>query len=178
MKGVVFNLLESMVEEKFGLAAWDEILEKSDSDGIYIASSTYPDAELMSIVATASEMTGIPADALVRSFGAYMAPGFKDLYPVFFDSCSGLKEFLLTVDGVIHVEVRKLYPDAGTPEFSYSDEQPDKLTMTYRSPRKLCLLAEGLIEGTAAIFDEKYTMDHTTCMHRDADHCELALTFG
>lgn len=178
MKGVVFNLLESMVEETFGLAAWDEILAKANSEGVYVASSTYPDAELMAIVASASDLTDIPVDTLVRTFGAYMAPGFKSLYPQFFERCSGLKDFLLTVDGVIHVEVRKLYPDAGIPEFSYNDEQPDRLTMLYQSPRKLCMLAEGLIDGTAKIFGEEYSLEHSICMHNEADHCELALSFG
>jgi len=50
----------------------------------------------------------------------------------------------MMVDELIHVEVKKLYKDAQLPEFNYEDHIDDKLTMIYRSPRKLCFLSEGL----------------------------------
>ena len=175
MKGVVFTLLNEMVEEKFGLEAWDQLIQKAGSDGIYISTESYPDAELMGLVATASVMTGIAVDDLVRAFGEYMIPHFHSKYPVFFKPEMTLKSFLLTVDQVIHVEVRKLYPDAGLPEFQYEDESDDQLTMIYNSPRKLCALAEGLIAGSAKHFKTDYTLDHSTCMHQGADHCVLKI---
>jgi hypothetical protein len=177
MKGIVFNLLSEMVEEKFGLQAWDAVLDKAGSEGLYVATETYADEELLALVAAGSELTGIPANDLVRAFGQFMIPRFAEHYSVFFEGHANLKEFLLTVDSVIHVEVRKLYPEAGLPEFTYDDGRPDKLTMMYRSPRKLCALAEGLIEGSAAHFDQPCTIYHEVCMHKGADHCALELEF-
>ncbi|MEM6708778.1 MAG: heme NO-binding domain-containing protein [Pseudomonadota bacterium] len=176
MKGIVFNLLNEMVEERFGLAAWDALLTETRLDGIYVASATYPDAELMALVAAASDATEIPTALLVHAFGEYMAPKFAERYPVFFDGHRCLKSFLLTVDEVVHVEVRKLYPEANLPEFRYEDRGDNSLTMIYRSPRKLCGLAEGLIAGSAKHFGQRYTLRHDVCMHRGSDHCVLELT--
>jgi len=47
--------------------------------------------------------------------------------------------------------------------------------MYYTSPRKLCFLAEGLIEGAAEQFNTKYELSHTECMHDGADRCALKI---
>ena len=178
MKGIVFNILNEMVEEQFGMAAWDGLLDAVGSEGIYVATETYPDEELLALVAAAETATKIPATELVRAFGEYMVPKFAANYPVFFESQTDLKSFLLTVDEVIHVEVRKLYPEAGLPEFQYEDRGDNSLTMLYKSPRKLCALAEGLIAGSAKHFDQDYELLHDVCMHKGSDHCSLQLTMA
>lgn len=179
MKGVVFDLLNEMVEEKFGFEAWENILEGAGLDGIYVATETYSDEELVKLVTQAEIVSGIPAQELTREFGKYMLPSFAKNHPVFFEGDLSLRDFLLTVDRVIHVEVRKLYPDAGLPTFDYGlDGQDSKfLTMYYKSPRKLCALSEGLIAGAADHFNENYSLEHEICMHKGAKHCELKLEF-
>ncbi|MFT4862213.1 MAG: putative hydrocarbon binding protein [Pseudohongiellaceae bacterium] len=179
MKGVVFDILNEMVEEKFGFQAWESILELANLDGIYVTTETYSDEELFKLVAAAETVSGIPANELVREFGKYMLPSFVKSHPVFFEGKHSLRDFLLTVDRVIHVEVRKLYPDAGLPKFDYGNEPEDskKLTMIYQSPRKLCALSEGLIDGAAVYFGEGYSLEHRVCMHKGADHCELRMEF-
>lgn len=173
MKGMVFCLLNEMVEDKFGIEAWDALLDVTGLDGIYVATETYDDAELMSLVKAASDATGIRPNALVKQFGEYMIPNFLESYPMFFEGQANLKSFLLTVDQVIHVEVRKLYPEAGLPEFTYTDKNDAELTMHYSSPRKLCALAEGLISGSAKHFKQEYSLLHDVCMHDGNDHCEF-----
>ncbi|MFK8019967.1 MAG: heme NO-binding domain-containing protein [Pseudomonadales bacterium] len=175
MKGIVFSLLNEMVEERFGLAAWSQLLDDTGLEGIYVATETYEDAELFALVGAAEAATGIPATDLVRAFGEYMLPHFAANYPVFFEGQTSLKEFLLTVDQVIHVEVRKLLPNAGLPEFGYEDRKDDELTMIYNSPRKLCALAEGLIAGSAAHFNQRYELKHDVCMHKGDAQCSLEL---
>ncbi len=178
MKGIVFTLLGDMVEETFGLEVWDELLTTANLDGVFITTETYPDADLMALVAAAHEKSGIPVNDLVRAFGEYMFPKFHESNPGFFLEGQTLKEFLLSVDRVIHVEVRKLHPGAGLPEFAYKDVDDSELTMFYRSPRQLCMLAEGLIAGAAKHFNTEYTLEHRTCMHDGSDSCELHLTMA
>ena len=60
MKGVVFNLLEEMVEQNFGIAVWDSLLEATNQDGIYVSTETYPDEMLAALVVAAHEKSGIP----------------------------------------------------------------------------------------------------------------------
>lgn len=177
MKGIVHNMLADMVEERFGLDAWDAILDKAGSDGVFVATESYPDEDLMALVASASEVSGIEAHTLVYAFGQYMMPRFHESYPVFFKEGMRLRDFLESVDQVIHIEVRKLYPEANLPKFDYENGEIKRLTMLYRSPRKLCRLAEGLIDGAAAIFGESYHLQHDTCLHKGDDHCALVVGF-
>jgi len=175
VKGIVFTMLADMVVENFGLEVWDQLLQKSAEDGIYVSTETYPDESLTALVVAAHEISGIPVNDLVRSFGEYMFPIFYEKNPSFFPEGQTLKDFLLTVDQVIHVEVRKLHPGVNLPEFQYVDELDSELTMIYASPRKLCMLAEGLIAGAAKHFKTEYSLDHSTCMHDGAEHCSLHL---
>lgn len=178
MKGVIFNLLSELVQENFGLEVWDGLLQEAGQDGVYVSSESYPDEMLFSLVAIASEKSGIPANDLVRLFGEYMFPHFYKQNPHFFSADMTLKEFLLSVDRVIHVEVRKLQPDANLPKFEYVDEDDKELTMFYSSPRKLCMLAEGLIAGAAKHFNTEYSLSHDECMHDGAERCRLHLTMA
>ena len=177
MKGIVFNLLGDMVESRYGIAAWDALLQTTGQDGVYVATESYPDAQLYDLVGAASNMTGIDAGELIPAFGRYMIPSFARDYPGFFGSGMRLRDFLLTVDQVVHVEVRKLYPGAGLPTFHYNASSPDRLRMDYRSPRRLCALAVGLIEGAAEHFGEACTIGHDVCMHKGDTHCELDIHF-
>ena len=54
MKGVVFNLLEAVVEEEHGEAAWDGLLDATGLDGSYTSLGNYPDADLVGLVGAAS----------------------------------------------------------------------------------------------------------------------------
>ena len=179
MKGAVFTILEDMVLDRFGLDTWDAMLEhaKPASEGVYTAGDTYSDGELFSLVGALSQLTGAPVPDLVRAFGEYTLHQFASLYPAMFEDVDA-RGLLRQVDDVIHVEVRKLYPDAALPTFDYVDTGADRLVMLYRSPRRLCTFAEGLIEGTARHYGVDIATAHPRCMHHGDDHCRLELTFA
>lgn len=88
-----------------------------------------------------------------------------------------LKEFLKSIDGTIHVEVEKLYPDETLPTISYEEPAANQLVMVYRSHRRLCHFAMGLIQGAAQHFKKKITIKQTHCMLKKDDHCRLEITF-
>lgn len=178
MKGIIFNVFNRLVEEKFGLETWDALIQETrpQSKGAYTSAGTYSDAELFAFVGALSKKTGMPVADLVKAFGEYTLHALARAHPIFFHHTS-LKPFLQSIHSVIHVEVRKLYPDAGLPEISYEDPSPDELVMRYRSPRKLCVLAEGLIQGAAQHFKESVSISHPQCMHRSDPECRLELRF-
>lgn len=173
MKGVIFTFLADMVEEQFGLETWDAILTETGLNGVYVSTETYPDAEVFKLVEATHNATGIPASELIKAFGQYAFSKFQKSHPSFCKAEYTLKEFLLTVDSVIHVEVKKLQPEASLPSFEYKDQAENELTMLYSSPRKLCMLAEGLIAGAANFYKTQYTLTHGKCMHNGDDHCEM-----
>ncbi len=179
MKGIVYTLFNDLVEERFGLAVWDQLLQRCEpaSGGIYTAADTYHDDELVAMVGELSAITGVPAAALISAFGEFSLPVFARQFPQLFEGHDA-KSLLQSVHEVIHVEVKKLYPGALPPMFDYEDPAPDRLVMCYRSPRRLCAFAEGLIKGAAQHYGVVIEQQHTRCMHRGDDHCRFELSFA
>ncbi|MBX7148934.1 heme NO-binding domain-containing protein [bacterium] len=179
MKGIIFTVFNKLVEEKFGLETWDKLIlaVKPKSKGAYTTAATYEDSELFSLVGELASTTKIPTTKLIKTFGSYTLLTLSKIYPAFFEGKT-LKEFLTSIDQIVHVEVKKLYPDAGLPKFNYENPSPNELVMNYESPRKLCVLAEGLIEGAAHYYKNKITINHPLCMHKGAHHCRLEIKIG
>jgi hypothetical protein len=92
-------------------------------------------------------------------------------YPAFFASHENVRSFLLTLNNIIHPEVRKLYPGAQTPVFDFDTSLPDMLRIGYNSPRRLCALAEGFMHGAAGYFGQQLDIGQSQCMHHGADRC-------
>ena len=155
MKGIVFSEFMDLVEEKFGLETMDEIIESSNlaSGGSYTAVGTYPHGEMVTLLGRLSEVTKVPAEKLLNVFGHHLFKTFHKNYPAFFTEVKHPFDLLEQIDNHIHVEVKKLYPDAELPRFETSREG-DVLTMIYRSERKMADLAIGLIEAAAAHYQE------------------------
>ncbi len=160
MKGIVFTEFLEMVEEKFGYELVDQLLSQDNlpSGGVYTAVGTYDHGEMVTLVTGLSQETGLPIPDLLRSYGRYMFASFTRSYRPFVDRASSAFELLNSVHHYIHVEVRKLYPDAELPHFTVEQPAPNHLTMRYESERKLADFAHGLIEGCLAHFGEKATV--------------------
>jgi hypothetical protein len=155
VKGIVFTELAEMVEGIFGMKKLNELIDSVDleSGGSYTSVGTYDSKELNQLVGSLSSMTGTPVDKLVHTYGRYFFDYLKNNYPDFFDE-EGAFEFFKTIDSHIHVEVKKLYPDAELPEFEFLEQGENILLLTYKSERKLSNFALGLIERTIEYFDE------------------------
>jgi hypothetical protein len=173
-----FQSAREVVTDEFGDDTWDQLLEASQIDGAFTSLGNYQDADLFKLVAAASAALKQPPDAIVRWFGVKALPLLEKKYPVFFESHRSTRAFILTLNGIIHPEVRKLYPGADTPVFDFDTSSPDTLVMNYRSKRKLCSLVEGFTEGAAARFKETVSIQHPQCMHRGDLSCRLELTFA
>ena len=161
MKGIVFSEFIEMVEDRFSPEVADKIIESSDlaSGGAYTAVGTYGHEEMLELVANLSQETGIAPDELVKAFGRYLFSRFQSLYPGFFDGVEGTFGFLETIDNHVHVEVRKLYPDAELPKFDCEQVDPDTVVMTYQSKRPFGNLAAGLMEGCISHYEENIAVD-------------------
>ena len=156
MKGIVFTEFLDMVETTISADMVDDVIEAAriPSGGAYTAVGTYDHKEMVSLVGALSEYSGQPVPALLRQFGQHLFGRFVVLYPVFFEGVENALEFLARVEGVIHEEVLKLYPDAELPRFEARWTGPGTLTLVYRSPRHMGDLAHGLIEGCVSHFGD------------------------
>jgi hypothetical protein len=84
MKGVVFNLLEQVVVREYGENVWDDLLDTAGLAGTYTSLGSYPDEEIMSLVAAAAAALKLPPDEVLRWFGRRAMPLLAGHYPVFF----------------------------------------------------------------------------------------------
>ena len=156
MRGIVFSILEEMVENQFGIEIWNQTIDELTlkSDGIYAGTQIYDDEEVFLIVTKLSETLSIPVDDLVKAYGAFMFGGLATRYPIFLEGKSFF-DFLESIGPVIHMEVEKLYPNSSLPEIQCKRESEHLLNMFYESPRCLGMLAIGLVEGAAKHFEVK-----------------------
>lgn len=177
MKGIIFNLVEEVVRDRYGEDAWDDLLDAAGLDGAYTSLGSYPDEQLQRLVGAASVALGLPADDVVRTLGEAAIPLLADRYPFFFAPHSSTVSFLLTLNDIIHPEVRKLYPGADVPTFGFEESSDDSLTLRYHSDRKLCALAEGFVLGAAAHFGERAEITQPDCMLRGDEDCLLRCSF-
>ncbi len=156
MKGVIFTEFMEMVEKEFGLMTADKVIQavNPDSDGIYTAVGTYPCSELVSMIVELSQQTSQPIPELVHAFGFYLFGRLFNSHPEMVNQFQSTFELLPRLDDTIHAEVRKLYDQTELPHFECVP-QGDNMQLKYRSPRGLPDLAEGLLEGCAAHFNEQ-----------------------
>lgn len=157
MKGIVFTKFIEMVESQFSIDTAEDMIEACDlpNGGAYTSVGTYDHREMVALLVQLSSMTGKPVPDLLRAYGNFLFGQFARLYPVFFQGVTSSLAFAGQIDGVIHVEVLKLYPDAQLPRFETLSRSPDEMKLVYRSDRHLGDLAEGLLEACIAHFGEQ-----------------------
>jgi hypothetical protein len=177
MKGVVHNLLEQLVSRDYGEDTWDALLDASSLEGAYTSLGSYPDDDFAKLVSAASDALDMSVDEVVSWLGRNALPLFAVRYPQLFAPHDSTRSFVLTLNDIIHPEVRKLYPGADVPEFDFG-ARDDLLVMGYRSPRKLCSFAEGLLLGSADHFGERLTIEQPSCMKRGDAQCVLEIGFS
>ncbi len=156
MKGIVFTEFLDMVEENYGPTILEETIDSAQvsSQGAYTAVGTYDYSELISLTGALAQLTNERPQDLTKNFGLYMFERFSHLYPVFFSEVHSSFDFLQSIEGFIHVEVKKLYPDAELPTFDHRVIEPNVMELIYSSDRPFGDFAEGLIQGCVNYFQE------------------------
>jgi hypothetical protein len=161
MLGMVFTELIEMVETRFSPDMADAILSDAcpADGGAYTAVGYYDHAELVRLVQALSARSGLAVPDLVQAFGKHLLGRFTALYPAMFTQRANLFDFLAAIDGHIHVEVRKLYSQAHLPRFEVLQRDERNMHLLYQSPRSMEPLAQGLIEGAAALYGQACRID-------------------
>lgn len=177
MKGVVFREFIDMVETSFSPEIADSIIDASElaTGGAYTAVGTYDHKEIVQLVTHLSGQTGIATPDLLRAFGNHLLGRFAALYPAHFVGRTSTFDFLAILDNKIHVEVKKLYPDAELPVFDHSSPDPDVMAFVYRSRRPFADLAEGLIQGCIAHFNERIDVQREDYPCEEGAHTRFTL---
>lgn len=177
MKGIIFNVVEEVVANAYGPDTWDALISAAGLDGAYTSLGSYPDQHLYDIVGAACDATAMTAPALLQMIGRNAMPLLVERYPHLFDNAGDARAFILSLNTIIHPEVRKLYAGASCPHFQFT-QADRRVTPGYNSPRKLCHLAEGFVAGLADHYGETIAISQSACMHDGDAACHIDLVWS
>jgi hypothetical protein len=161
MKGIVFTEFLELVEDKFGLEVVDEIIENSnlESGGIYTSVGTYKFTEMLQLLQHLSYNTGLSIDNLLLAYGEHFFEVLENSYPDLLSAYKDPIDMLASIENHIHVEVRKIYPDAELPTFEVLNQTEDTLEMIYKSSRAMHHFGLGLMNKTFEHFKTSAIID-------------------
>ena len=180
MKGMVFTEFLELVERTWSPAMADDQVDACDqaSRGAYTAVGTYDHREMVKLVVQLAARTGQPVDEVLHWFGSELFASLAQAFPHFVGVHSDAFSLLSCIEAVIHVEVRKLYPDAELPSFEVSRPDGATLVLDYHSPRCMDALAHGLIDGCVARFGGGVHVRRTPLGPSHADGSRFTLVRG
>lgn len=170
MKGIIFTEFLELVEDKFGFEMVDTIITQSklESEGVYTAIGTYQFAEMLQLLQNLSANTNISIDDLLLVYAEHFFSIIETSYPGLLGTYSDPIEMLSSIENHIHIEVRKIYPDAELPTFIVEEKTENSLVMVYKSSRSMHHFGLGLMNktfehfnSTASIVLEKIKEDGT-----------------
>lgn len=183
MHGLIFVTWEKFLAERFGnslLGAYRTAIGETASTSPLV-SRVYDDATLLAGVGAACELTRLSADVVLREYGRYfMINGLTShLCTYLLTQVKSGRELLLLMRDA-HAQMRRT-PDALTPPlFGYEtiSADPQSLALIYDSPRQLCSVLLGAIEGAAERYGEQVKIFERTCMKRGAAVCRFEMRFS
>lgn len=155
MKGIIFSEFLDLVEDKFGLEVVDKIIMQSnlESGGIYTSVGTYKFSEMLQLLQHLSAHTSISIDDLLLVYAEHFFSVIEDSYPGLLATYKDPIEMISSIENHIHVEVRKIYPDAELPTFQVIEKTETSLVLIYKSSRAMHHFGLGLMNKTFAHFN-------------------------
>jgi hypothetical protein len=161
--GIIFESYIEYLEEEFGVEVCESIVDRACPDGnsSFTAVGNYSFDRMLDFVVATNKITQVETHDLLRSFGLYLFPKLMDGYGSMLGEINHSFEMIECIENHIHVEVKKLYPNAELPTFKTDKTEDGKLIVEYQSARPLASLAAGLLEGCCKHFKNEVTIAKT-----------------
>ncbi|WP_317043147.1 heme NO-binding domain-containing protein [Polaribacter tangerinus] len=139
MKGIIFREFLESIELNYSLSVLDTVISKANlpSGAAYTTVGTYSFSEMLLLLNSLSSTTGKSIDDLLLSFGHHFFGVVKRDYSSLLKSYKNALDMISSVESHIHIEVRKIYPDAELPHFKILESSDNRLTMLYSSSRAM-----------------------------------------
>ena len=164
MRGVIFTEMIEFVEEALGFDVADKMIEKAmlENHGAFSQGGNYPFDHMVKLLTALSEITGKAPNELLFIFGKHLFATLVKLYGKDIKKAGNALDFIDSVEEYVHVEVKKLYPDADLPKFKTVHKDEQCLELVYTSSKKLEAFAHGLIEACGEYFNEPLDVKYET----------------
>ncbi|MGH2508031.1 MAG: heme NO-binding domain-containing protein [Ktedonobacteraceae bacterium] len=183
MHGLIFVTWEKYLLERF---QWDMVEEyrrqlEINAANTPLAIRTYPDELLLAGVGAAHKITSVPVDTLLREYGHYFIANSLTRHRCAYllNQAHNGRDLLLAMRNG-HEQMAQL-PEGLTPplfEYRVHPHNAQTLALIYDSPRQLCPLLQGAIEGSADYYGEQVSIAEQTCMRRGDPACTFLITFS
>ena len=175
MHGLIFVSFSDYLRTEHGAGVANDVMVGEPQ---YSLSEAYPDEQFLALLERACMRTSLSRDDLLVEFGAFTASTtFARLYSGLFKLSATARDFLLTVETPIHEVVREALPEARPPELAVTDLGEEGLEIVYTSPRRLCAMLRGLVDGTGRVYGESLEVEELECMHHGAAACRFVILF-
>jgi predicted hydrocarbon binding protein len=174
MHGIILSELKKYVTEKLGPGAWPKLLSEAGlPNKIYVASTSYPDEEVVALVEAASHLTGKPVDQTLSAFGEYIMPDLLRMYKTLLKAEWDALDLVENIETTIHTAVRMRNPGATPPQLKITRLSPKQVQIAYSSKRKMCALGKGMLTALGSQYHQPLTVTETRCMLRGAAECRI-----
>jgi hypothetical protein len=172
VKGIIFTEFLEFVESNHGIVMVDTLISNCDlpSGGIYTSVSTYDVNELVTLIVELHRQTNVPVPSLIFEYGRHLFQYFVRTKGSVLAHIKSAEQLLASVENQIHVEVRKLYPDAELPSIRFETVGEGHSRVIYESSRPLADLADGLIHEAVAHFRDPLEIVRTDLGTKDGTH--------
>lgn len=174
MHGLIHTALQKYLETSLGTESWKTLLARAGYENeIFTPLRSYPDEQIVRLVAEAEALSGIPAAALLEGFGEFLVPTYLSLYGALLKPQWRTLEVLENTEETVHRVVRMRNPGAEPPRLRVRRTAEDEVELTYDSARKLCAVARGIARGVAQQFSEDLQITDRSCMLRGDRACVI-----
>lgn len=181
MHGLIFVTWEHYLAQRFGeklLHTYRDTIGETAAQAP-LASRLYSDETLLAGVGVASELTKLSAEVLLHEYGRYFIINglTSHLCAQVLRPIRRGRDLLLTMSKV-HGRLRRTNEGLTPPLFRY-EASGDKNTVIviYDSPRQVCPVLWGAIEGAAERYGEQVEVVELSCMKKGDDVCRFSARF-
>ncbi len=182
MYGLIFMTWEKYLAERFGssfLTTYRETIGEQVTD-LPLANRLYEDAALLAGVGAANQLSHLPVDTLLREYGRYFILNglTSHLCMYILSNVDSGRDLLLSMRDS-HARLRRTLDALVPPLFEYRpSSHPNEVILVYDSPRQLCSVLFGAIEGAAERYGETVQIEEQSCMKHGAQVCVLKAVFS
>ncbi len=183
MHGLIFVTWEKYLCERYSGTVLKHYREEIGETAATspLASRTYGDEVLLKGVEVACKLTGTSLDTMLWEYGRYfMLNGLTSHLCAYLLTRVDNGRDLVLMMRKAHAQMRRL-PDGLTPplfKYEVHSPSPHEVSLVYDSPRKLCALVWGAVEGAAQRYGQRVQVVEVSCMKRGASACCFNLRFS
>jgi hypothetical protein len=176
VQGIFLDAMERFVVQELGEAGLHQVRALTGrGDNRYVFDAAYPDGEIITLAQVVSQASGLPPEEILQQFAEGLVPNLLEVFGFLVNRNWTFVDFLLNTETIIHRAVRLNTPSAKPPTILAHMAAPGTVAITYRSPRRLCSVAKGIIRGSATHYKVKAAISEERCMLRGDLECVITV---